>query len=669
MKMYKLKVATGTDLAAGTCNNVFIVLVGVHGESEKQQLSHNWCNFMHGAETEFNIAVNEDLGELLVIRLSMEKYLNFPLDPWYCRYVTVTCPKGQLYQFPLHQWIIQSVEIPEGKGVVITKDTHPTVLQQRKLELEMNRQTYKWKVYAEGAPHCIDVLCDNPLFLPPNDQFSFQKVASFGFTLAATGLEAMLDGYTCNTDSWPVLEDIKLVSSLRTSIKADIVSKIWKEDSFFGSQHLNGINPMLIKKCVKVPENFPVTNNMVAPFLGSTNLQKELQDGHIFLVDYKVLQDVPANTINGKQQYIAAPMCLLWKNPKDELVPIAIQLSQTPGVNVPIFLPNDLDYDWLLAKIWVRSADFQVHEVDYHLLRTHLFTEVFSIATTRHLPMGHPIYKLIRPHLRYTLEINAFARTQLIGTNGTFDQAIVTGNGGVPVLLKNSMAEVTYSSLCLPDDIKSRGMECIPNYLYRDDGLKIWEAVESFVSGIINYYYTSDKMVREDSELQAWVAEIFTEGFLQNNSSGVPSSLETKPALIKYLTMVIFTCSAQHAAVNSGQYDFYSWMPNGPTTMQSPPPTTKGFTTLKTIINILPDVKSTTLGISAVWVLSSEPMDRRRFGQYPDERFTEKSPQQFIKKFQNKLSEISKGINKRNKTMSLPYPYLDPNEIENSVSI
>ncbi|KAM5180868.1 hydroperoxide isomerase ALOXE3-like [Mantella aurantiaca] len=669
MKMYKLKVATGTDLAAGTCSNVFIVLVGVHGESDKHQLPHNWCNFMSGVETEFNIAINEDLGELLVIRLSMEKYLNFPLDPWYCRYVTVTCPKGQLYQFPLHQWIIQSVEIPEGKGVVITKDMHPALLQQRKLELEMNRQTHKWKVYAEGAPHCIDVVNDDPQNLPPNDQFSFQKVASFGFTSQAIGLEAKLDGYAGNTDSWPVLEDIKLVSCLRKSIKADIVSKIWNEDSFFGSQYLYGINPMLIEKCIKVPENFPVTDNMVAPFLGSTNIQKELQNGHIFLADYKVLQDVPANIINDKQQYIAAPMCLLWKNPQDELVPIAIQLSQTPGISVPIFLPIDSEHDWLLAKIWVRSADLQVHGVVYHLLRTHLFAEVFSIATTRHLPMGHPIYKLIHPHHRYTLEINCFARTELIGPNGSFDQASVTGNGGVPVLLKKSMAEVTYSSLCLPDDIKSRGLECIPNYLYRDDGLKIWEAVESFVSDIINYYYSSDKMVREDPELQAWVAEIFSEGFLQNNSSGVPSSLETKPALIKYLTMVIFTCSAQHAAVNNGQYDFYSWMPNGPTTMQSPPPTTKGVTTMETILKTLPDVKSTTLGISAVWVLSNESMDRRRLGQYPDERFTEKIPQQFIEKFQNKLSEISKGINERNKTMRLPYPYLDPSGIENSVSI
>lgn len=36
-----------------------------------------------------------------------------------------------------------------------------------------------------------------------------------------------------------------------------------------------------------------------------------------------------ANTINGKQQYLTAPLVLLHKNHKDDMMPIAIQVNKT----------------------------------------------------------------------------------------------------------------------------------------------------------------------------------------------------------------------------------------------------------------------------------------------------------------------------------------------------
>lgn len=72
---------------------------------------------------------------------------------------------------------------------------------------------------------------------------------------------------------------------------------------------------------------------------------------------------------------------------------IFFQMGQDPDQN-PIFLPTDGQYDWLLAKIWVRSADFQHHQTITHLLKTHLITEMFAIAMFRQLPAVHPVYKV-----------------------------------------------------------------------------------------------------------------------------------------------------------------------------------------------------------------------------------------------------------------------------------
>lgn len=51
------------------------------------------------------------------------------------------------------------------------------------------------------------------------------------------------------------------------------------------------------------------------------------QRGHIFLADYWILAEAPVHCLNGRQQYVTAPLCLLWLNPEGSLMPLAIQVS------------------------------------------------------------------------------------------------------------------------------------------------------------------------------------------------------------------------------------------------------------------------------------------------------------------------------------------------------
>ena len=56
-------------------------------------------------------------------------------------------------------------------------------------------------------------------------------------------------------------------------------------------------------------------------------------------------------------------------------------------------------------------------------------------------------------------------------------------------------------------------------------------------------------------------------------------------------------------------------------------------------------------------------------GSYPEERFGEPAAKQIIENFQKELSSIEERIITRNASLDVPYCYLQPSEIENSVSI
>ncbi|XP_065813787.1 polyunsaturated fatty acid lipoxygenase ALOX15B-like [Labrus bergylta] len=670
MANYEVTVSTGNLLYANTFNNIYIKLVGTDGES-----NHTWLlnisgplAFNTGAESTFTLSCTNSIGKLLLIELNKHPVIVFPEDAWFPNKVEVKSPEGQTFNFPIYRWITDS-EVHlyrDGKALLVYEDTHPLGKYSREKELKEREEAYQWHVYEQGIPRCMKA--ENTESLPLEVHFSFTKTTEFLFTAAQGLIELKLDGQGDCTEKWTDMDSIYRAFCCKITDISVYVQKHWKEDEFFAYQFLNGVNPMLIRRCSAIPKNFPVTESMV--FIhGPHTLEEELKNENIYLCDYKLLDGVEANTINGIKQYLMAPLVLLQRTPDDKLMPIAIQLKQTPGDNNPIFFPTDSEYDWLMAKIFVRSADFNFHELNIHLLRTHLLAEVFAVSLLRNVPMVHPLYKLLIPHTRYSLQINLMARNRLISKDGTFTKYTACGGEGMFTILKRSMASMTYSSLCIPDDIAERGMEAVPNYYYRDDGLKLWDIIHKFVKGILNCYYKSDADVEKDSELQKWISDIFVEGFLSNAKTGIPQGFSTVAALVKFVTMVIFTCSVQHSAVNSGQYDYGAWMPNTPISLQLPPPTTKGTTSEATMLETFPDVNVTVQGMAIMHLLSKQSTDFVPLGHYPDEHFFEKIPCKLIKEFQGDLEIQSVIIKVRNENLDVPYTYMNPTVVENSVAI
>lgn len=60
----------------------------------------------------------------------------------------------------------------------------------------------------------------------------------------------------------------------------------------------------------------------------------------------------------------------------------------------------------------------------------------------------------------------------------TSPQVTSIGRQGLLYLMSTGLAHFTYTNFCLPDSLRARGVLAIPNYHYRDDGLKIWAAIE-----------------------------------------------------------------------------------------------------------------------------------------------------------------------------------------------
>ncbi len=56
-------------------------------------------------------------------------------------------------------------------------------------------------------------------------------------------------------------------------------------------------------------------------------------------------------------------------------------------------------------------------------------------------------------------------------------------------------------------------------------------------------------------------------------------------------------------------------------------------------------------------------------GDFPEERFHEPAAQRMINEFQAKLSRLSEEVQGRNSQLEIPYTYLDPAQIENSIAI
>lgn len=145
----------------------------------------------------------------------------------------------------------------------------------------------------------------------------------------------------------------------------EYVAEHWAEDTFFGYQYLNGVNPGLLRRCTQIPDKFPVTDDMVAPFLGEgTCLQAELQ---VRPDPAKFPTGLPASSLPGIPATSAACSPTLARNP--QWLPGQFTLG-SPGYlhprrgspRVAVLVPSCLPIAAPLQKGNIFLADYRILE-------------------------------------------------------------------------------------------------------------------------------------------------------------------------------------------------------------------------------------------------------------------------------------------------------------------
>uniref|UniRef100_A0A9I9CIT9 Lipoxygenase n=1 Tax=Cucumis melo TaxID=3656 RepID=A0A9I9CIT9_CUCME len=500
----------------------------------------------------------------------------------------------------------------------------------------------------------------------------------------------------------------------------------WRTDEEFGREMLAGLNPVIIRRLQDFPprskldpkvygdQKSKITEEQIIHNLDGLTVEEAIKKNRLFILDHHDSLMPYLRRVNTTSTKTYASRTILFLQENGTLKPLAIELSLPNlqgdefGVVSRVFFPAEQGVGstiWQLAKAYVAVNDSGYHQLISHWLNTHAVIEPFVIATNRQLSVLHPVFKLLHPHFRDTMNINAFARQILINAGGILEATVF------PSKYAMEMSSVLYKDWAFheqapPTDLIKRGMAIedsnsphglrlvIEDYPYAVDGLEIWSAIKTWVTDYCSFYYKTDEAVRNDPELQSWWKELREEGHGDKKDEPWWPKMQNIEDLIDTCAIIIWIASALHAAVNFGQYPYAGYLPNRPTISRKfmPEEGTPEYKELETnpekvFLRTITAQLQTLLGIASIEILSRHSSDEVYLGQRDSPKWTaDKEVLDAFEKFGKKLAEIEDGITKRNEDLTLrnrvgpvfmPYTLLYPSSeegltgkgIPNSVSI
>ncbi|WCJ36969.1 Lipoxygenase 2 chloroplastic [Euphorbia peplus] len=562
------------------------------------------------------------------------------------------------------------------------------------------------------------------VYVPHDEEFS--EVKGSDFTAETYRLKEIIDSQP-EFPNFPAIdslfkEGIKLHSPSPTfkdedclvfdtpqTIKKD--KFFWLRDEEFGRQTLAGVNPMSIQLIRELPLKSKLDPDVYGPpesaitekmieeeIIEFMTVEEAVKEKKLFMLDYHDLFLPYVNKVCQLQNTtLYGSRTVFFLTPENVLRPLAIELVQPPMERKPqwkkVFRPaswHSTDYSlWKLAKAHVLAHDSGYHQLISHWLRTHCCAEPYIIAANRQLSAMHPIYRLLHPHFRYTMEMNALGRQNLINAGGVIESTFSPEKYCLEMSSMIYKEQWRFDHQGLPEDLISRGMafkDCnephglkltIEDYPFASDGLILWDAIKTWVTDYVNHYYRDSTTVSDDNELQAFWTEVRTVGHGDKKDKPWWPELKTTDDLINIITTIMWTASGLHAAVNFGQYAYSGYMPNRPSLTRRKIPTEedsdwKVFTDTpeKVLLATLPSQSQAATLMISLHALSYHSQDEEYLGKEMEISWGEEPEiKAAFEKFQKSLSDLEKIIDDRNAdpklrnrngTGLIPYELLKP---------
>ncbi|EPS66745.1 lipoxygenase, partial [Genlisea aurea] len=248
--------------------------------------------------------------------------------------------------------------------------------------------------------------------------------------------------------------------------------RAWRSDEEFCREMLAGVNPAVIQRLTDFPpksklppllfggQSSTIKNHNIEPFMNGLTVEQAVKDGKLYVLDHHDTFVPYMTRINRTETKTHASRTLLLLQDDGTLKPIAIELSlpHTTGNQYgsfsSIYTPED-QTRWHLAKAYVAVNDSGHHQLVSHWLHTHAVMEPFIIATNRRLSAMHPVHKLLKPHLRDTMHINALARQILINAGGLLESTVFPGKYAME-LTSMVYKSWNFNEQALPVDLRKR---------------------------------------------------------------------------------------------------------------------------------------------------------------------------------------------------------------------